>query len=721
MTTANDLTRAKYAGRDFRTFFDDLKKKIQEEYGDLYNDFVESAVGVMLIDMMSWVGETLSFYLDRQASESYMETALTKTAVERLARQIGYKMYGAVSGSVDLSVTLVRQWPFAVTIPKGFKFKGPNDLIFEATQDVVFPSLDVGPKTVAAREGETKTQTFISDGSKNQKIVLGGVKTGQYLVEGTVVVRKDSEVWEEVEFLGFEQTNQFEVGYGAAPPVIRFGDGIAGNIPEAGAEIQVEYVAGSGKAGFAGSDTINDVVTTLRVSGNDIALVVTNSEPSSGASDGESILRTKRMAPGYFRARDVAVTRTDIEDLSSAFVDPQFGAVEKAQAFSIRDASSDGFLNGRLSTIRNAAEDSVPTVQAEVEAVETDLVDVKAATADVGTQADDIKTEAADASGQMDDGISDIQFCSNKQDTIYVDANDVQDRAGEADTEADAGKAAIDAISTAGTSQLTSADKAVLKEFFDNIKQKLALIDTEGANIISFASNSKTDCGNAIVDIQAAKERMTTIDVAADAIKTDKTTVEDEIYSVQGHLSTLEAAVVDPSVTINAACDEIFSHVDELLSNDCKANLVEVPILTLDPDGFYIGPSTALIRALQVYLDGRKEPTATLKVYSGETALVEVDVEVVLGVESWVVKPKAAATAETVIDGLLKGRKFGVSLYRSQVTDKLMDEVSGIGWVNVRLTYPDDPDLIDSYGNLIISMLQVVSKGDVTVTAVDAA
>lgn len=721
MVAASDLTRARYAGRDFWTFFDDLKKRIQEKYGDEYNDFVESSMGVMLLDMMSFVAETLSFYLDRQAVESYLETALTRTAVERLTRQIGYKMSGAVSASVDLSVELTQTWGFGVTIPEGFQFQGPNDLIFEATQDVLYPAGDVGPKTVSVREGETRTQTFIATGTKNQVLELGGVDEGQYLTEGSVVVYVATDLWSEEEFLKFEQTNQFEVGYGAAPPVIRFGDGVAGNIPPAGAEIQVTYVVSSGKAGYVTSNSIDDVVTPLRVSGNEIDMTISHDEPSSGASDGESILKAKRSAPGFFRAQDSAVTKRDIEALGSAFSDSQFGSVAVAQAFSIRSADDDGYLNDQLRTIRDAAEDPVPAVESEISGATDDLSDITTAADDADGQADAIIVEAANADGEMNDAIDDIQACKNKQDTILVDAGDVQDRSGDADTEADDGKTAVDAIADGSPDQLTTATKDALKAYFDNIKQELSLIDTEGSNIVSFANNAKTDCDNAISDVQAAQERMGTIDSAADQVKVDRTTIVDtEVSSIEDHLSAIEAAVVDPSNTINTAADSVFSHVDSILSDECKANLVEVPILTLDSDGFYTGPSIALIRALQSYLDARKEPTVTIRVMSGESALVLVDMTVQLGVGPGVVKPKAISTANAIIDGLLKQRDFGASLYRSQVTDDLMDGVDGLEWVNVVLEYPEDTDKIDEYGNLIIDDLEVVSKGTVSVVAVDA-
>jgi len=739
-TTIEELTRVKYAGRDFWTFYDDLKTRIRAEYGSDYDDWMESALGVMLVDIISWVADNLSFYLDRQATDSYLTTAQTRTAVDRLARQIGYKMYGSVSGSVDLTVSLDDDWGFLVTLPEGFKFKGPNDLIFEATQDVVFPAHDQGPYTVAAREGETKNQLFVSNGSKNQVFRISGVPEGQFLVADQVQVHVDGDEWIEKEFLEFEQTNQYEIAYGSAPPEIRFGNGVAGNIPISGSEILVQFVANNGKDGFASSGSIEDVVTPLIVSGNQIPMTITNASAVSGASDGESIAHTKAVAPKYFKTRRVAITREDIESLARAFVDVQFGTVEVAQAFSTRSASSDGYLSGRLGLIRNTAANPVPEVQTETDGITTDLSEIDVAAEDAKTQADTTNSLIGQASDGVNpatglyldaaNAISDVNDARNIQDAIKVDAGDIRSHKSDidlgvtdSDTAADAAIAAVNAY-PAGSTRIQDPEKSALLAYLDTIKGENAdisnsagLVDTEASNIESNATASKGKVEDSVVDIQTLTGKLPTITDAMSEVVTDRDTIISGTSNIAVHVTAIVNVVVDSSSTIDDACDDVYDHVDSLLSADCKANLIEVPILTRDSGGFYVAPSIALVQALQNHLDAIKEPTVTIKVMSGGSELVAAGIEIDLGVSAGVVKAKAKSTAETIVDGILKDRKFGISLYRSQLDDPL-SAMDGVQWVNVRITAPAIK--LDADGNLIITKLEMITKGTVVVTLIDA-
>src|SRR3990170_236618 len=99
------LTRAKYAGLDFDTHEDDLRAEIQVKFAATYNDFAASATGIMLLDLVAYGLDTLSFYLDRRVTDTFLQTARSRKAVTRLCRQLGYRIRGAVASSVDLDVT----------------------------------------------------------------------------------------------------------------------------------------------------------------------------------------------------------------------------------------------------------------------------------------------------------------------------------------------------------------------------------------------------------------------------------------------------------------------------------------------------------------------------------------------------------------------------------------------------------------------------------------
>jgi hypothetical protein len=175
-------------------------------------------------------------------------------------------------------------------------------------------------------------EVFTGTGAQGQVFKLSP-GTGKAVAMTSVSVAVDGVQWTEQEFLTFEQTNQYEVGYNDDPATVRFGDGVAGKIPPLGAEIAVTYVATSGKAGEAPlSGEINALVSPLVVSFTSIRLTVTNPARPSGADDAESIESVKANAPRFFKTRGVAVTREDYETLAGAYKDPLAGAVAAAGA-----------------------------------------------------------------------------------------------------------------------------------------------------------------------------------------------------------------------------------------------------------------------------------------------------------------------------------------------------------------------------------------------------
>jgi len=198
-----------------------------------------------------------------------------------------------------------------------------------------------------------------------------------------------------------------------------------------------------------------------------------------------------------------------------------------------------------------------------------------------------------------------------------------------------------------------------------------------------------------------------------DAVIVEGTIVED--------LTALQASVVSNESTIQEALDGIYGHVDRLLSIDCKANLVTVPILTRDKSGFFTAPSKGLIRALQEYLDSRKEVTQTVQVTSGADALVPAVIRARVAVGPTFSESVAKTAVETAIDSVLRSRRFGDNLYLLEL-NRAIESVPGIVFANVEIVGPVskldtgvDPTH-PSNGNLIIDADEVITKGQVTVT-----
>ena len=59
----------RYLNKDFSSFRNDLIDFAKQYYPNTYNDFNESSPGMMFIEMASYVGDVLSYYVDAQFKE----------------------------------------------------------------------------------------------------------------------------------------------------------------------------------------------------------------------------------------------------------------------------------------------------------------------------------------------------------------------------------------------------------------------------------------------------------------------------------------------------------------------------------------------------------------------------------------------------------------------------------------------------------------------------
>ena len=81
----------KYTNREFSSIRSDLISYVKRYYPDTFKDFNEASFGSLMLDTVAYVGDTLSFYLDYQANESFLDTAVETNNVIRLGRQLGYR------------------------------------------------------------------------------------------------------------------------------------------------------------------------------------------------------------------------------------------------------------------------------------------------------------------------------------------------------------------------------------------------------------------------------------------------------------------------------------------------------------------------------------------------------------------------------------------------------------------------------------------------------
>jgi hypothetical protein len=82
--------QADFRSYDFETLRRTMVAYLRENYPDDFNDFVESSEYVALIDLIAYISQALSFRVDLNARENFLETAERRNSILRLARLINY-------------------------------------------------------------------------------------------------------------------------------------------------------------------------------------------------------------------------------------------------------------------------------------------------------------------------------------------------------------------------------------------------------------------------------------------------------------------------------------------------------------------------------------------------------------------------------------------------------------------------------------------------------
>ena len=87
----NKGKEVKYLDKDFIGFRSNLVEFAKNYFPKTYSDFNESSPGMMFIEMASYIGDSLSYYVDDTLKESLMVYAEDIKSVLALSQYLGYK------------------------------------------------------------------------------------------------------------------------------------------------------------------------------------------------------------------------------------------------------------------------------------------------------------------------------------------------------------------------------------------------------------------------------------------------------------------------------------------------------------------------------------------------------------------------------------------------------------------------------------------------------
>ena len=223
-------TNVQYTSKDFSSIKADLIEYTKSYFPDTYKDFNETSPGMMLIELSSYVGDVLSYYIDYNYKENLLATATEKRNVRRLAEFLGYKTANKTPSVVKLKVEttinadgttgepLYGEAPSSIDSGLQIASNVDSEILFETTDEIDFTSSGSGDPAVSAPildsngeassytltrfvraiSGKTKTKTFnITSPTKFLELDLGE----DDLIEVMSCVDGAGQRWYEVDYL----------------------------------------------------------------------------------------------------------------------------------------------------------------------------------------------------------------------------------------------------------------------------------------------------------------------------------------------------------------------------------------------------------------------------------------------------------------------------------------------------------------------------------------
>ena len=136
-----------YTSRDFDSIRKDLENYAKRYYPNTYKDFSEASFGSLMLDTVAYIGDILSFYVDYQANESFLDSAIQYSNVVRHARQFGFRLptspsaYGVLTFYIKVPAANVGGGPdlrYAGTMRAGSVFGSTGGGSYTLLEDVDF-------------------------------------------------------------------------------------------------------------------------------------------------------------------------------------------------------------------------------------------------------------------------------------------------------------------------------------------------------------------------------------------------------------------------------------------------------------------------------------------------------------------------------------------------------------------------------------------------------
>jgi len=360
-----------YLARDYNSFRKALVDLIPAKLPE-WTDRSEADFGIALLELLSYMGDILSYYQDRIANEAFLSTSQDRASVINHLRLIGYEMAGASAATTKLSLIVANTRNDVVEVRRGDQFatrssKDQRSVTFEYADEkplvidlsLLTPNSAATPEgaplpgfketrpIVPVREGRSISREVIgvSDGSPNQRFRLSRPGVLRDSIELTALTTPPSPPWrlrknlvfsgraftaEQLAALEYQERITSTLAFSRAPDpdfatqtdlsditTVLLGDGQYGLIPPSGVQFVADYRVGGGAVGNVGAGQITVISNAPQL--QLLGAKIVNRAPASGGAERESIEHAVKYTPTVFTSMSRAVTARDYEAQARLF------------------------------------------------------------------------------------------------------------------------------------------------------------------------------------------------------------------------------------------------------------------------------------------------------------------------------------------------------------------------------------------------------------------
>ena len=334
-----------YTNQDFWSMKSRLVSYIKDKFGNEFNDFVESSLGMMLIENWAFIADTLSFKTDQIANEVFIDTVTELENALRLARLVGFEPQPPIAGKSLWSARVQTTYNVDLMIPTPYPIDILNNNVSTTIElfasdplnrpiyddNIYITAGSLINSNIVGIEGRTYNDVFNAVGGTDQAYLL----SYNPVLLDSIRVSVDGVRWDQVKyFTESAPLREYRVEYNSDYSVyIIFGNNRAGYIPPTGSTVQVIYRVGGGASGNIVSNFIN-AQALVAVPGQNYNAVInlTNYTRGEYGYAGDTIDDIRYKLPIYNQTQNRCVSGSDYKNYANLFTTPYNGVMGKANA-----------------------------------------------------------------------------------------------------------------------------------------------------------------------------------------------------------------------------------------------------------------------------------------------------------------------------------------------------------------------------------------------------